>query len=261
MASEQAPAIDANVHRSMIRPWLNRTKWAQHLNGIEPRTILSAASWVQPQETGADMLRLLPGLASRCCGNVCLAEITPVTVERCGDGDASGVGYRGLVVASGHGPALLEPGSTALNEVSVPVDVVRARLVSLAPRREGTTGMDPMARHSERNSLASHAMSASAQDGASGKRRISVKDGANSCACPGVSTKLTNRPAASRTPTILVPRPPRERPSASSRLGHRECVADSTRPFAGTGAGRFLVRPCDRAIDAGKRQLRFSRGH
>lgn len=78
--------------------------------------------------------------------------------------------------------------------------------------------MDPMARHSERNSLASHAMSASAQNGASGKRRISVKDGANSCACPGVSTKSTNRPAASHTPTILVPRPPRERPSASSRL-------------------------------------------
>ena len=51
-----------------------------------------------------------------------------------------------------------------------------------------------MARNSARNSLASHAMSASAQDGGSDNRRISVKDGASSCACPGVSTKIDQPP-------------------------------------------------------------------
>ncbi len=42
-----------------------------------------------------------------------------------------------------------------------------------------------------------------------------VRDGASSCAWPGASRKSTSRPAASQTPTIFVPSPPRERPSAS----------------------------------------------
>ena len=58
-APEQPPVIDANVHRSMTRPWLNKTKWLEHLDGIDPKTILSAASWIQPDMEGAELLRFV----------------------------------------------------------------------------------------------------------------------------------------------------------------------------------------------------------
>jgi len=58
-APEQPPVIDANVHRSMTRPWLTKTKWLEHLDGIDPKTFISAASWIQPEMEGADQLRFV----------------------------------------------------------------------------------------------------------------------------------------------------------------------------------------------------------
>jgi hypothetical protein len=74
--------------------------------------------------------------------------------------------------------------------------------------------VSPISLTVERNVLASHAMSAKVQAGALGKRFNSSSDGANSCAWPGTSTKSMSRPAASQTPTILLPNPPLERPRA-----------------------------------------------
>ena len=82
----------------MIRPWLNRTKWAQHLNGIEPQTILSAASWVQPQETGADMLRFVARAGEQMLGE-CLSR---------GD-NASDIALRHLANFTGASDGQLEP--------------------------------------------------------------------------------------------------------------------------------------------------------
>ena len=131
-------------------------------------------------------------------------------------------------VAGGNSAPLFQPAPEALDLVAMHVDEVRAahgRFVALG-RDGGSCPHVPyllaqgVGREALAISLRETPRSATTHTGASGKPSSSPGASGASCACPGASTKAIARPRASATAMALVPKPPRERPSASrwSRL-------------------------------------------
>ena len=134
-------------------------------------------------------------------------------VDSCGEVKQSEEGSRGLLVSCGNRTPFPEPGPAAFDAVAVGVDPVgtshRCLVLACRDRRSGTEVPDVLA-----EDAAAVARSATTKRGICGTRWGRGTACGSSSAGPCASAKVTARPALSALTQALVPKPPRERPSA-----------------------------------------------
>src|SRR4051794_5848027 len=159
-------------------------------------------------------------LAVTCVAqNQALLGLEPV--HRGGEAEDAEVAGRGLLVPGRDRAPFLEPAPETFDEVAVVVDVVGAGHGRLVP-----PGRDrgPCAAVPDQPAEGVRAVAAIADDHSGTRGSWSRSPGASgsSCAWPGASAKATAQPRPSAITHALVPKPPRERPSASRRSRSRE---------------------------------------